>query len=301
MVLVPNEHSGARPKLDFAGFLLSGGACIALMYGLDLAARRNTQWLTVAAFILCGAVLVVLMVRHSRRHPAPLLEFSALKIPTFAVMIWGGTLFRISIYAVPFLLPLMFQVGFGMNAFNSGLLVLAVFAGNVAMKPLTTPTIRWLGFRKTLLVNGVVVIAAVLVCAFLTPSTPRWFIIAALFVGGLCRSMQFTCLNTIGFADVPKEKLSTANTLFSAVVQVNVGMGIAIGAIALQMAVLIRGNAGTMQVADFHLAFVLVTVFAVLALYDCLRLDRHAGAVVSGHAPEPAPSEQTAAEPVSQR
>jgi len=301
MILVPNDHSGARPKLDFAGFLLSGGACISLMYGLDLAARRNAPWLTVGAFIICGVVLGALTVRHSRRHPAPLLEFSALKIPTFAIMIWGGTLFRISIYGIPFLLPLMFQVGFGMSAFNSGLLVLAVFAGNVAMKPLTTPTIRWLGFRTTLLVNGVVVIAAVLVCAFLTPATPRWLIIAALFVGGLCRSMQFTCLNTIGFADVPKEKLSTANTLFSAVGQMNVGMGIAIGAIALQMAVLIRGDSGRIQVADFHLAFVLVTVFAILALYDCLRLDKHAGAVVSGHSPVPVSPTPTTATPASRR
>jgi hypothetical protein len=106
--------------------------------------------------------------------------------------------------------------------------------------------------------------------------------------------MQFTCLNTIGFADVPKEQLSRANALFSVVAQMNVGMGIAVGAIALQMAVLMRGDVGHVQVADFHLAFWLTAIFAVLPLYDCFRLDKKAGAVVSGHAKQPEPAGQTA-------
>src|SRR5208283_2393654 len=107
----------------------------------------NCRWLVAFLFVAIGVVLAVITARQSRRSSAPLLDFSAMKIQTFGVMMWGGSLFRIAIYSVPFLLPLMFQVGFGLSAFASGLLVLAVFAGNVAMKPLTSPALRWLGFR----------------------------------------------------------------------------------------------------------------------------------------------------------
>jgi EmrB/QacA subfamily drug resistance transporter len=294
-IFIPNEHGNDGVALDVRGFFLSGGAVVTMMYGLDMIGRQDAPWLRAGVFIACGIVLGILTVRHSNHHPAPMLEFSALKIPTFGVMIYGGSLFRIAIYSVPFLLPLMFQVGFGLSAFTSGLLVLAVFAGNVAMKPLTTPILRRLGFRSALLANGIVVVATILVCAFLSPTTPRWFIMAALFCGGLCRSMQFTSLNTIGFADVPKSMLSGANALFSTMWQLNVGLGIAFGAIALQLAVLLRGDTGRIQVADFHLAFVFVTLIVVLPLIEYLRLDKNAGAVVSGHATAPEP--EPAAEP----
>ncbi|MBN0602872.1 MFS transporter, partial [Pseudomonas aeruginosa] len=111
-------------------------------------------------------------------------------------------LFRASISAVPFLLPLLFQVGFGMDPFHSGLLVLAVFVGNLTIKPATTPLIRWLGFRRLLLINGALNVCSLLACALLTPQTPVWAIMLILYLGGVFRSIQFTGVSTLAFADV---------------------------------------------------------------------------------------------------
>jgi MFS family permease len=264
LILIPNKHSDKKPRLDLLGFLYSGVTCVAVMYGMDLIGRRNAPWPLISLVIAVGVL------------------FGFLK--TFAASIWGGSLFRMSIYSIPFLTPLMFQIGFGLNAFNSGLMVLAIFLGNVAMKPLTTPVLRRYGFRRVLIVNGSLLSAAVLACAFLSPGTPRFLILAVLFWGGLCRSMQFTSINTLTFADVPPAQMSGANTLFSMVWQMTVGMGIALGAVTLQMSSLIHGGHSTLTVSDFHLAFVMIAIVSMGSIYDSVRLDPKAGAVVTGHA-----------------
>ena len=284
LILIPNKHSDKKPRLDVVGFLFSGVTCVALMYGMDLIGRRNAPWPLISLVICVGVLFGFLTIRHSTHCPSPLLEFSSLKIKTFAATIWGGSLFRMSIYSIPFLTPLMFQIGFGLNAFNSGLMVLAIFLGNVAMKPLTTPVLRRYGFRRVLIVNGTVLSAAVLACAFLSPGTPRFIVLAVLFWGGLCRSMQFTSINTLAFADVPAAQMSAANTLFSMVWQMTVGMGIALGAVTLQMSSLIHGGHSTLTVSDFHLAFIMIAIVSMGSLYDAIRLDPKAGAVVTGHA-----------------
>jgi EmrB/QacA subfamily drug resistance transporter len=287
LILIPNKHADKKTRLDIPGFFFAGVTCVAVMYGMDLIGRRNAPWLLIALMVGVALLFGFLAVWHANHHPHPLLEFSALKIPTFAATIWGGSLFRMAVQSIPFLTPLMFQIGFGMNAFDSGLMVLAIFTGNVAMKPLTTPALRRYGFRKLLIVNGTLLAAAVLACAFLSPGTPRFIILAVLFWGGLCRSMQFTSINTLAFADVPAPQLSGANTLFSIAWQMTNGMGIALGAVTLQMSSLIHGGHSTLTVTDFHLAFVMIAVVSIASLYDVFSLDRKAGAVVTGHAVEP--------------
>jgi MFS family permease len=226
----------------------------------------------------------VLAVWHLRRNPHPLIDLSSLRIPTFAVTIWGGSLFRIAIGATPFLLPLMFQTGFGMNAFTSGLLVLAVFAGNLLMKPATTPVLRRFGFRTVLIANGLLAAVTIFACALFTSSTPKAIIVAVLFAGGLFRSMQFTSLNTVGFADIHKSQLSAASTLSSMIQQMTIGMGIAVGAIALRLAGALHStNPDSLTAGDFRIAFALVGVIALVAVIDSFSLASNAGADVSGH------------------
>src|SRR5208283_2880307 len=120
-----------------------------------------------------------------------------------------------------------------MNAFTSGLLVLCVFAGNLAIKPVTTPVLRRFGFRAVLLANQILTAASLVACGFLSPATPIPLIVIVLFVGGACRSMQFTGLSTIQFADVPPPEMSGANTLSSMIYQLSLGVGIAFGALEL--------------------------------------------------------------------
>jgi EmrB/QacA subfamily drug resistance transporter len=281
---ISNDREDRNRPFDWTGFLSSALACSTLMYGLELVGQQPTPWPEITLLLSVSLATGWLMVWHSKRHPTPLISLSSLRIRTFAVTIWGGSLFRIAISVIPFLLPLLFQIGFGLSAFRSGLLVLAVFAGNLGMKTVTTPVIRRFGFRKVLLVNGLLTALSLFACAFLTPEMPTPVIAAILFFGGLCRSMQFTSLNTLGFADIPSGQMSAATTFASMVQQMTMGMGVAAGAIALRIAALLRhGSASNPTIPDFHLAFVLIGLVALVSVLDFLKLEATAGGVVSGH------------------
>ncbi len=280
--LIPNTRQEERPPLDARGFVLTGLACFGLMYSLDLIGRQDGRLTQVAVIFALSLSLGALAVLHARRHPRPMLDLWGLRVKSFAVTIWGGSLFRIAISAIPFLLPLMFQIGFGLDAFHAGLLVLAVFAGNLGMKPMTTPILRRFGFRRTLIVTGLVSAASIFACALISPTTPTIITVTVLFISGLARSMQFTTINTLAFADIPDQRMSGANTLFSAVQQISMGMGIAAGAIALRLASLAQGgDMGALRMPEFHLAFIAIGVVALLALLDAFALAPEAGTNLS--------------------
>ena len=173
---------------------------------------------------------------HFLRAPAPLLNLDLLKIKTFAITLQGGSLFRIAISVSPFLLPLMFQVGFGLNAFQSGLLMLGLFTGNLLMKSVVTPILRRFGFRTVLTTNGILNAILTASCALLFPQTATIIVLFVLFLNGLSRSMQFTAVGTLAFADITKPDMSTATSFFSMITQMSMGMGVAVGAIALRLA-----------------------------------------------------------------
>lgn len=281
--ILPTGHGDDRRPLDRWGFVFSAAALLSLMYGIELIGHAAPPWGVIVSCFGLGVVMLVLATRHLRRTENPMIDLAALRLPTFRVTVVGGSLFRMSIGAVPFLLPLLFQVGFGLDAFHSGLLVLTVFAGNLVMKPATTPILRRFGFRPVLLVNGAINALALLACAVLTPETPVAVIVLVLFVGGMSRSMQFTAFNTIAFADVPKTNMSGANTLFSTAFQLSLGMGIALGAISVRAWGAMVGPLGLSEIAavEFRAAFIPVAVVALLGLIDVARLAKDAGRHVS--------------------
>jgi MFS family permease len=234
---------------------------------------------------MAGCVLMLGSIRHLKRCGNPMVALSALKVKTFAVTIYGGSPFCMSIIAVPFVLPLMFQLGFGFDPVYSGLLVMAVFAGNIAMKPATTPIMRRFGFKPVLVTNGILNALLVLACVLITPSSPRIAVVALLFAGGLTRSMQFTALNTLAFSDIGKSEMSGANTLFSTAFQLSSGMGVVLGAVCIRMADagvrLMHGALATSPGIDFRLSFVLLGIVSFLGIADSIQLDRNAGEAVS--------------------
>ncbi|WP_133648993.1 DHA2 family efflux MFS transporter permease subunit [Paraburkholderia flava] len=280
-----NAKEPERRPFDGIGFALCGIAGTAIMYAMELTGRADAPWRQALAFLVVGCAAGAAALFHLRRTAHPVIDLSAFRVKTFAVANGGGLLFRVSISAVPFLLPLMFQVGFGMDAFRSGLLTLAVFAGNLAMKLVTTPVMRRFGFRPVLVVNGAFAAISLAAMSLLTPTTPYVWIVAVLFVSGLARSLQFTAINTLSFADVPKPQMSGASTLSSTLTQMTMGMGVAAGAIALRIAAWLHGHpAQSVTPADFSVAFLLVAVLGVVAIFDVFSLDRDAGAHVSGRA-----------------
>ena len=233
--IIPDIRETERRSFDLSGFITTSVAMVSLVTAMERLGDRQPQiWPTLALAAL-GFGCLLYSIRHFRRAAAPMVRLDALQMPTFRVTMYGDSLFRASISAVPFLLPLLFQVGFGMDPFHSGLLVLAVFVGNLTIKPATTPLIRWLGFRRLLLINGALNVCSLLACALLTPQTPVWAIMLILYLGGVFRSIQFTGVSTLAFADVPAAQMSDANTLFSTASQLAVGLGITLGAIGIRL------------------------------------------------------------------
>ncbi|NMP26738.1 MFS transporter [Rahnella sp. SAP-1] len=282
--LFPQARAAAAQAFDRKGFILSGIAMLCLVSGLSALSQQSIDWVTASLLLIVGIIAGQLMIRHIRRSEHPMFRPDSLRIPTFRIAMGGGSLFRITISAVPFLLPLLLQVGFGMDPFHAGLLVLAVFAGNLAMKPATTPLIRHFGFRPVLVVNGALSVLSLLCCALLTPTTPAWLVLLLLFLGGLSRSMQFTGISTLAFSDVPAPHMADANTLFSTALQLAVGLGVTIGALGTRLGDQIAHWMAWQSIPGigFKLSFIFMAVITLVGLIDIWRLAANAGESVSG-------------------
>lgn len=281
--IIPDLHDDARRPFDMPGFIATTIAMVSLVYAMESMGAQHPDGLLTFGLLALGVVTLIFALRHFQRAEWPMIRLDALQVPTFRVTMYGGSLFRASISAVPFLLPLMFQVGFGMDAFHSGLLVLAVFVGNLTIKPATTPLIRRLGFRKLLLINGALNVLSLLACAIISPQTPVWLIMLILYLGGVFRSIQFTAVSTLAFADVPSAQMSYANTLFSTATQLAVGLGITLGAIGIRIGEKLGSVLGITDVPgiSFRLAFVAIALICLVGMFDTLRLTKDAGSAVS--------------------
>jgi len=277
-----NTNEAGRRPFDFPGFLLTGFGCSAVMLACDLLSHSPFSPSTVAFFGIAGGIATVLSVRHLRRTPHPLVDLGAFQILTFSVAIWGGSVFRMTINSAPFLLPLLFQLIFGFSPSTSGILLLALFAGNLCMKPGTTWVMQRWGFRRVLIANGWLVVIGFIACAFLGPGMPKLFIAIILFFTGLCRSMQFTCLNTLSFCDVPKDRMNGASTLSSIFFQMSIALGIALGAAALQASTLFSRGSAALELWNFRATFLFIAAISALGILDFLRLPGDAGAQVTG-------------------
>jgi EmrB/QacA subfamily drug resistance transporter len=288
--VVPNQRGEKGRPLDVTGFLLSGTALISLLYGTELASRQGSSLLTAVGFMSAGIILGIVAIRYFLTARHPLLDLSSLGLPTFAVTVLWGSATRIGIEAVPYLSPLLLQLGFGLTAFHAGLLLLATATGNLGMKVFTTRILDRFGFRTVATVN--VSIAAVSIAAFalLVPASPLALIIAVLFVYGLTRSMQFTTLATLAYADVSDVKTAAASTLWSVAQQMTIGMGIAFGAVGLRLAAhFTAGSAnavsgtppGEFSLTDFHWAFAAAGLLVLCSVVGYHRLPRDAGTRLS--------------------
>ncbi|HID1943767.1 TPA: MFS transporter [Klebsiella pneumoniae] len=281
--IIPDIRETERRSFDLSGFITTSVAMVSLVTAMERLGDRQPQTWPTLALAALGFGCLLYSIRHFRRAAAPMVRLDALQVPTFRVTMYGGSLFRASISAVPFLLPLLFQVGFGMDPFHSGLLVLAVFVGNLTIKPATTPLIRWLGFRRLLLINGALNVCSLLACALLTPQTPVWAIMLILYLGGVFRSIQFTGVSTLAFADVPAAQMSDANTLFSTASQLAVGLGITLGAIGIRLGEQVGDwlHLTELPGISFRLSFVFIALICLVGMIDSLHLAKTAGSSVS--------------------
>ena len=283
--VVPHDEERQRRPFDHVGFVLTGTTLAALLYGFDALVQGTLPFAHALVLICVGTVFGAAAMAWLLRRQHPLLDLRTFKIATFAATdAKAGLVARIAVNATPFLLPLMFQVGFGLDALQAGALVVAYFLGNLAMKAVTTPILRRFGFRSVLVVNGCLAGLSVALCGLLDPATPYAITIAILIVAGATRSMQFTALATLAFADIEASNRSSATTLSSMSQQLAMMFGVAIAAGLVTLAQLWRAEASPSQ-PDFQIALVIMGVVMLGASLSFIRLHRDAGAEVSGHEP----------------
>ncbi len=280
--LIPDVRETERDPFDAAGFALSALALAALMFGLENVGRGVMAPGAVAGVLAVGALAALAYLRHARRVERPVLDPTLLRLPTYAAAVLGGLLFRIGIGAVPFLVPLLLQVGFGMTPFESGALTFAGAAGALTMKTMAGPILRRFGFRRVLIGNALLSGAILMGYAAFRPDTAHWIMLTALLAGGFFRSLQFTGLNSLAYAEVPQRRMSRANTLSSVMQQASLSLGVAVGALVLHLAQGWNG-AAALTPADFVPAFLTVGAAACASALFFLRLPADAGAEISGH------------------
>lgn len=271
------------PPFDLHGMLLSAVGLAGLVFGFALLGQEAVPLPVAIACAAVGAVVMWFYIRHARHTDRAILDLSLLSIPTFRAGVLGASLFRIGIGAMPFLLPLLLQLTFGLTPFASGMITFASAAGAITMKMTAGPIIRRFGFRPVLMVNTFISSAFVAVSALFMPGTPHAVIIACLLLGGFFRSLQFTSVNAITYADVPQEAMSRATSFASVAQQVSISFGVAVGAIVLEVMRSLRGEQMLMA-TDFSAAFIIVGLISVTSAFFFAKLPKNAGAELSGHA-----------------
>lgn len=281
---VPQVRAAEATPLDWRGFALTGAGLSLAIFGFTLLGSRSTHPGPALAMMAVGAALLWAYVGHARRTAHPILDLTLLDSASLRISIMGGNLFRVAVGALPFLLPLMLQLGFGMSAFESGLLTFSAAVGAVTMKLTAAPILRRWGFRRVLLANAWLSSAMMAALALFTAQTPGPVIMAVLLVGGFFRSLQFTSLNTLGYADVPQERLSRATALVAVAQQLSLAAGVAVAAMLLDGSRLADGRTALVAV-DFTRAFAAVGLLSLASIWWYRRLAADAGAEMSGHRP----------------
>ncbi|MGH8456579.1 MAG: DHA2 family efflux MFS transporter permease subunit [Stenotrophobium sp.] len=275
--------------LDLRGWMLIGLGLAGLIFGFENLGKGVLPNAAVLAMFGTGALLVTLYVLYARRKTHPILDLSLLRLPTFGAATWGGSLFRIGTGASTLLLPLMFQLGFGMTPLGSGLLTFATAAGALLMKTAAAPLVRRYGFRRLLLGNALICGLLLAGCGLFRADTPHALILGFLLVTGFFRSLQFTCFGAMSFSDVSEARMSQATSLSGTAQQLSLSIGVGVSAQLLHLGMEVRRES-VLSALDFNAAFFAVGLVMASSALIFLRLRPDAGSSVSGHGASPATS-----------
>lgn len=268
-------------RFDLWGLILAGIGLAGIAFGGSVAGLGLLPWPVVVGLVGVGAAAMTMYVRHARRTSSPVLDFSLLRLATLRAAIIGGFLFRLGIGALPFLLPLLMQVGFGLSPFRSGMVTFGSAVGAMGMKALAARIIRTFGFRNVLTINAVVSSVFLAACALFTVQTPLLLILVILVVGGFFRSLEFTAINTVAYAEVEPAQMSRATTLVSVNQQLAISAGVAVGAACVESSMVLN-KMTELSAGDFAPAFVVVSLLSAASAYFFWQMPDDAGHEISG-------------------
>ena len=279
---IDNFRAETRAPFDPLGMLLAGLGIAGVAFGLTAIGLKGFLPNGVlVALIAGGAVCICLYLLHARRVATPVIDLSLFRLPSFRAGVGGGFVFRVGAGAIPFLLPLMLQVGFGKTPFQSGLITFASAVGAMCMKSVVATMLRRFGYRNVLTWNTLVSAGLIAAIALFTAATPVVIMLAVLFAGGFFRSLQFTSATTIGFAEIEPARMSRATSLAAVCQQLSVSMGVAVGAFTVELVRDFRHD-GAIGAADFAPAFLMVACISALSIFVFARMPVDAGAELTG-------------------
>ena len=273
---VPNVKEQDVQPIDWLGMFLTGAGLAGLIFGFENLGRDVLPPLAVAGLFAGGLTCLGLYGAHARITPHAVVDLSIFRIPTFQASVIGGSFFRLVPGATPFLLAMLLQVGFGMSAFAAGLMTFISACGALVMKTTAPPILRRFGFRTVLLANGVICAATYMIYAFFRPDTPHWWIMTVLAVGGFFRSLQFTSLNGMAYADLEQSQMSRGTTTASMAQQFMQSVSIGLAATLLHFLMLRRGETH-LTGATVAPAFAIFGALTLVSLVWFARLPANAG------------------------
>ncbi len=268
--------------LDVPGFALSAFGLAGLVLGVENIGRGLIPAGAIVALFAMTALAFLLYRRHAARTDSPALDLRLFRIPTFRASIFGGTICRIGFGATPFLLPLLFQLGFHRSPLESGMLTFATGVGAISMKFVAGPVLRRFGFRRILTVNSLVTGLTTMVPAFFNITTPALIIIGALVFSGFMRALQFTAVNVLAYADLDARQMSAGTAISSVAQQISMSLGVACGATILHIVTRLSGGAAP-EANAFIPTFAIIALIPVLSVLVFAKLAPAAGSEMSGH------------------
>jgi EmrB/QacA subfamily drug resistance transporter len=282
--LLPEIRAAEERALDWRGFAVVAIGVAALLVGMENVGSAHPSPTVALLGLGLGALMLFAAVLYLLRAARPLVDLWILRIPTYRVTALAGSGYRAAITAIPFLLPLFFQLGFGWTAARAGLVVIALFVGNIGIKPATTPLLHRFGIRSVMLASIAAGAACLVGMAFLEATTPLPVVLSLLLASGIARSVGYTAYNTVAFADVPVDRMNPANTLFSTLQELGGGLGVAVGALLVRLGDPLASATGLGHGAGvpFRVAFVLLAVLLLVPFIAAVRLPGSAGAIVTG-------------------
>ncbi|WP_018150616.1 MFS transporter [Leeia oryzae] len=273
---IDNTRLPTSDPLDVKGFLLSAVGGSAFMLGMALMGSGLVAFWKAGLLLLVGVIALLGYWQHARVHPKPLIDFRFLRIPTFSVSVLGGSLFRIALGAVPFLLPLMLQEGLKFSPFVSGLITCVSAFTAIFMKGLGTRILKRFGFRRVLIWNALLAGLGVAAYGFFSAQTPLIWLVLVVALGGFFPSLQFTSLNTMVYADIEDHDAGRATSFASVVQQLSLGMGVTVAGMALHASMYVRGHHQLAQ-NDFLPAFLVIGLCSAASMLVSRRLPADAG------------------------
>jgi len=268
------------PRFDFRGFLMVGAGLALLQYGIENTGRPTIPPPAIAAVLIAAALFLLAFLRHARKVAAPAVDLTLFRLRSFRIGTLAGGLCRIGMNGVPFLLPLMLQVGLGMTPLASGSLTFCSSFGALLIRPISTRLLRVLGFDRVLFWSAVLGAASVAGFALIQPDTSRWLIAGYIILFGLIRSIQYMTSNTLSYADMPSEQLSRATSLGGVLQQLTVSFGVSVGAMLLG---LFTWQTHELTPARFQEVFLAMAIIPLLSLPGFRFLRPEDGMEISGH------------------